>query len=514
MRTSLLLLLGILTALSALAADPPSVCHDDSKSPLDCENELWSKLSSTAAEKGVSAGVKEAQLNAAGIASAAVGLASAPSSAASTTEAGSQIDDLARFLAEIGLGQYGSSGNDLLFNWMPEVLETLPGAKGKLTTLARKPEVFAPLLKAFPETDRATKKAAFADALGDFDDIEWSLVLTANNRHFGRNLALHRSVVSGIYSEIRARVESSAAAAPNSARMKVLELWQSSGVRDLNLGESWATIQEKMSGPPEAASSRIREIKVAMESAFAQAERELDARDAEFEEADFSSLADLVNNQPQIVFSASYRRRDDLVGPDEMKGNLTWEIGSTNINSLRKYCTAAGAEAVSLVCYERFLRSEFKRSDTRATRFALHMDYTKTRAYRFADLAESFSFSLNPIETISGSVVLGTSILRASTADGKTNLQKVGRFELEVGFEKSKGDPLKEKERLVAVATISHEVPALAAATKKPTVSFSVVYANKPEFRGEVDKELSARLGLKYTFANGDTDGSEKAKNN
>jgi hypothetical protein len=33
-------------------------------------------------------------------------------------------------------------------------------------------------------------------------------------------------------------------------------------------------------------------------------------------------------------------------------------------------------------------------------------------------------------------------------------------------------------------------------------VALSLVYATKPEFRGEVDEEISARLGFNYKWGN------------
>ena len=53
--------------------------------------------------------------------------------------------------------------------------------------------------------------------------------------------------------------------------------------------------------------------------------------------------------------------------------------------------------------------------------------------------------------------------------------------------------------RFVGTATVSHKL------TNGTSVSFSAVYANRPEFRGDVDKELSARFGLRWKLKEKET---------
>ena len=45
----------------------------------------------------------------------------------------------------------------------------------------------------------------------------------------------------------------------------------------------------------------------------------------------------LVNNQPQFIFSAKARLKDEVVGPDEYSAKLIYEFGGVNVNTYTRY---------------------------------------------------------------------------------------------------------------------------------------------------------------------------------
>ena len=65
------------------------------------------------------------------------------------------------------------------------------------------------------------------------------------------------------------------------------------------------------------------------------------------------------------------------------------------------------------------------------------------------------------------------------------------RFDLKASYEDFSDDPVRQ-DRGVATATFSYPV------SPGFFLTLGAVYATKPEFRGEVDEEISARLGLTY----------------
>ena len=105
--------------------------------------------------------------------------------------------------------------------------------------------------------------------------------------------------------------------------------------------------------------------------------------------------------------------------------------------------------------------------------------------------ADSFSYSLDRIQktVIKGSV---GGYMRSNAQGNQTT-----RVDLEGLFEDVTGDE-KRNNRFIATLTFSQKM------TGDMSAAFSVVYANKPEYLGEVDEELGARVGLRYKIDQGD----------
>lgn len=506
----------------------PMECRLDGEgAPLECESKLRELAGIDTVESGTEQVVARA-----GVAETKA-LVGKPTAGAESSEASSNVEDLARLAAELGLGRYGSDGDDLVFEWMPEVFESLPGSRAKLTSKVRKPEPFAALLEQYPEEQRASRRDAFEEDLDDVDDIEWSFVVLAHNDRFGRNLGTHRQAISRVYDQLAEEAKS----------RQMGELMDTAGAAwtallseslGAGLGESsWgqihaALVASRLGKQPAAAGVEPEAHRTAVESAvwadLHAARRAIldvvrgfaeyvDDRDALFDDLGFAHFADLVNNQPKLNLSLSARSRGRLAGPDTFSGELTWELASRNMNSLRRHC----AREIDLGCLRSYFETLGEGSEgalaeqlARSWRLALSASYSQTERYRFADAEAGVDFSLAPVETLKGSLTAGGNFLRqVDVGDGRERQLARGRFDLEVAYERSTGDPAKETNRLVAVATVSHAIgEATDESSNRPAASFSIVYANKPEYRGVVDKELSARLGLKYKFDPGDLQGA------
>jgi len=82
----------------------------------------------------------------------------------------------------------------------------------------------------------------------------------------------------------------------------------------------------------------------------------------------------------------------------------------------------------------------------------------------------------------------------AKQVDGKTTPDAgagAARIDVEAKYEDVSDDPMRQS-RFVATATYSQNL------FDGNGLSLSIVYANRPEYRGEVDEEFSARAGLKF----------------
>ena len=218
-------------------------------------------------------------------------------------------------------------------------------------------------------------------------------------------------------------------------------------------------------------------------------------------------VADLVNNQPQFFLSAKYRNRDgELTGPDDFSAQIKWEVGFRNVNGLRKFCESRGEthpdpdhndiQQPNLDCVATFLQCSKKNPADcapghnfarKAPRLSFSGEYTWVDSYKFSP-EEGIDIDRDGSESAKAMFACGWQL--RTEADG-TGGQ---RLDFESMWEWNSGDPMKHDDCWVSSLTYSQQLAGETAA------SFSLVWANRPEFLGEVDQKLSARVGLKWTM--------------
>ena len=186
----------------------------------------------------------------------------------------------------------------------------------------------------------------------------------------------------------------------------------------------------------------------------------------------------LVNNQPQIELSASHRDRQGFAGPDETSVKFSLEAGLVNVNWLRR------RGGMDLAHYRSLLVD-----DERARRL-LQASYRGELSIEYSDI-DDFSEPLGDQKIeVPGSgrtliALTGSRLLFADpeAADG-------ARLDLRLAWEDSEEKGMRQGERLLGSLTYTQK---LADGTSGVV---GLVWADKPEFLGEVDHELSARFGL------------------
>lgn len=198
-------------------------------------------------------------------------------------------------------------------------------------------------------------------------------------------------------------------------------------------------------------------------------------------------LADLINNQPQLHFEAMYRDRDDTVGPSEWGIKATYEHGFGDVNGLRQQCKdglTAPVTNENIPCYRNFLNTRQGKIKA-ANRLAVSAEYVDMKDLRFELPDDDFVFTLGAGSKWIASGVYGRSLI----VDDEGN--DSSRLDVEAKYEDVTGDPMRQS-RLVATATYTQNL------FDGNVLSLSVVWAERPEYRGEVDEEFSARAGLKF----------------
>jgi hypothetical protein len=179
----------------------------------------------------------------------------------------------------------------------------------------------------------------------------------------------------------------------------------------------------------------------------------------------------------------SYTSRDEIVGADEFQAIVSYEVGWYNVNTFRRR-SACGQEAV--LCLAGYLaRDEVIAGVKQSPRMSFNLEYSKRNRLdvAFADVA--FSYYEKPRERLKISANYARHL-------GRENALHVRpRIDASLAYEDFSDDPLRQN-RGLATATLTHPMSA------GLYLSLGAVYATKPEFRGDVDSELSARAGVIY----------------
>ncbi|MEM7582268.1 MAG: hypothetical protein AAF560_02720 [Acidobacteriota bacterium] len=228
------------------------------------------------------------------------------------------------------------------------------------------------------------------------------------------------------------------------------------------------------------------EIKAAIERFAAAEKADFTAFSKPLDEkkdSQYFKFGNLVANQPQFVVTANYSLQDELVGRDSWGATLKYEVGQANVNGLRRYCKKKGG--FTLENYAEFLGSQDKALQ-KNWRISFTGSYKWVDSYDYMSPDNAVTLSLDESQEWDVSLAAGRSI--RLTRDGT----EVNRFDLEAKYQDVTGDTMKQG-RLNATATFTQQINDSGLA-----FSTSLVYSNRPEFRGDVDEELSARAGLRF----------------
>lgn len=406
-------------------------------------------------------------------------------------------DALSRLITAAAIPGLSEKDGELVFGY-----NAPPGLLGDEMTLslkvsAKQPEVFQPLLQAFDAEIRSQKKSAFEDRLGELDDVEAELALSRLSQRFGREFSFHRGLFQSLWNEAADRRRISPL---NMAPFLV-------ALNDLTCpdlppeGRAEATFEELAEKCPASDIEELRQALLAniteTAGAFARLVEVADERGV-------MEVADLVNNQPQLFLGVKHRARDgELTGPDETAIELKWEKGFRNVNALRDFCrdrgetvvAVDGSEQPALDCVHTYLFCS--RSDPndcsgatnqarKARRFSLSAEYNQVDSYGFSP-EEGIDVDRDGSESIQAMLAYGWQLTTEDDGTGGN------RIDFEASYEDVSDDPTKN-DRLVASVTYLQQLGEEAAG------SLTLIWADKPEHRGEVDEELGARVGLKWTL--------------
>lgn len=349
----------------------------------------------------------------------------------------------------------------------------------QLQAVAREPEVYGALEQALPAATRSTRSAALKNELGELDDVTGVLSWSPQNSYLGRTFSGNTDLFSALILELdeQAAKGESAGSVPPDLLFTLLDV-----LKGENLPADAETMKFSNISNPDvraAAKKYVEQISVAQEK--------VDARFRALATAhNLIAMADLINNQPQVYVSGSYRSRATIAGPDEITIKASYEHGFANLNGLRRDCRCADDAAKLLESLPRYSYKARSRSALKhADRLAVSVEYTQVQKYQIALPSDGVNLDLKSSHTFVASFAYG----RYVSFDANGN--EVGRFDAKANYEDYGTDPTRQR-RAVASVAYTQKI------NKDWSIPIGLTWANREEFVGDVQKKLSAHLGLSY----------------
>jgi hypothetical protein len=374
-------------------------------------------------------------------------------------------------------GSLGEDGEKIGFEYSKTFGSGKKRIQTKLSAAFEKPGVYEPIEQAMRAATLDDELSALGDDISAQDNLAIGLSFTVASEKFGRDPRLHQPRLE----KLIAAADSGNPAEINARR--TLRVFQTE--RGLDPNEQEVAFCQLI--PDDGNSEGLRQAYMALVEAHILANRAaIRGFAAKLRNAGFYDVLELINNQPQIVGSATYRSRTEAAGPNELKLQVSWEVGLKDLNGLRSSETATCGGAGSLECLQEFLGDDkLVSGETRPMRFKFDADYTKIERLSFVLPAPGFSYFAEPVERLSVSAAGGIDVGKGMIAG------KRARLDGKLTYEDFSDDPLRQ-DRGIATVTLTYPIlPGF-------YLSLGAIYATKPEFRGEVDKEIGARAGFTY----------------
>jgi hypothetical protein len=351
------------------------------------------------------------------------------------------------------------------------------------------PVLFAPLVDSIPESIRAASKERLEAELEDQDDVTLSVAFNLESAGWGRSFAPHRGEISNLVRDLTA--------VPASLQQALFNAIPSAMI----VAMEEARLEEKKSLPACDANLQVSEVQLlCLRETFADSVRDVlrglavpyreisERRAAALGTPAFAAIAQLLNNQPQINGTVKYRHRDDLVGPNELTFTGRWEMGRYNLNWLRGQCRGS----ITAACLVNEMTEENLQGLSRGARGWVSVDGTWRDEHELVLAADSVDIREAGAWEVKFQAGYGQ-YFGAMREEGTRR----PRIDFDVGYVLSREDLLRN-DRATASLSYTHPFSSTSAGV------FGVRWASKPEFLGDVDRNLSATLGLTYKLVNDD----------
>jgi hypothetical protein len=360
-----------------------------------------------------------------------------------------------------------------------------PFGRGRLqlTGIVRPPEPYKSLVDTVAKAQRAAAGKEIADNLRDIDDLDFSIGWNWETKHFGRSFTSHRAALESVLMVGLVR---------DVSQEDLTDLYvelsrnhaSSSACSDVDNVQKWPL---SCANPP--LRSMIQDT--VRSSARRAAQSEVDAHQA-LDSTQVFTVPFLINNQPQLHFNIGYRRTDKYVGPNQAYGEITYELGRYNMESL--YASCRSSMRVLPSCLHDYVLSDSVRAGLRhVSRWSFTLGATRNLEYDAALKAYNVSLKEPASWQIRGKAAWGRFF---GVPDSGTAVAK-GRIESSFEYVNNTNSAFRNKNRVLGTISYTYRI------NDDLTLTTGFVAANTSEVRGDVDWPVGVRAGFKYKFAGG-----------
>jgi hypothetical protein len=401
-----------------------------------------------------------------------------------------RLDLLHRAFVALGLGQVDEEDGQLVFNFNPEALKLGMGQFSPRVIVhdAVLSTALAEKIDALPEDVRGSTKDSFEKQLGSLDDIEAQLRWTNAS---GTPDAIIQELASDIFqsayekaaqakfvaiagqsAELHRQIKSDLAAAAAATPSGVTP--PSTDLNTVSVGEVCAV--------PAARVHFLQFVADLREQGRTALTTLGDSLTADH----FFDLADLIDGEPHFTVEAAFRRRVDAVGQDVRSASLRYEIGNVSYRDFKSWAKKQGKD-LGTASAQDYL--EARQASAALPKFSLSADYSSSPELRIPLAAGVPDFVASDASKISvaarGGLYFG---------GGRDR-----RLELEATYDDVSDDPARQ-DRLIGKLSWVEKMDGMLATLAGSDLVVTLVYASKPEFRGDVDQDLGVRFGLKWSL--------------
>lgn len=351
------------------------------------------------------------------------------------------------------------------------------------------PELSEDIVAAIPEDVRGDRKKELEGDLDDTADSELQFSYSVVNdrygrdfrRHYGRLAALIAPVMVNAETEAEKQVRKDARFALDDAIFN-LKVDASKPISELRLTEDQRKELEKA----------ILDARANLAPAYA---RQREAIQSALGASGVNDLTRLVLLQPQILFSANRRIRDEAVGPESWGFKVTYERSFVSLNDFFDDAggkcprnTTFDGTVLELAAVQPCLKElreymkEHEEEIENESRWKASLEYKKIDRWQFSLPDDGVAIDRPKYDRIIASAGFGRVIPRSAVKD---------RVDFEAAYDSNLDDDDSYKSRLVVTLTYTRRIGEM-------DVPFSVVYANKSEFLEGTDKQIGVHIGLKF----------------